>query len=177
MSDPFLGEIQLYAFQFAPTNWAYCAGQLVPLSQYTALFSLLGINYGGNGQSNFGLPNFQSFAACAVGQGPGLTERILGETFGSESVTLISTEMPQHTHAVNFYAQRDNTKRQVGPSNGSALVSPNNSSIFVQSAPVSGTFPATSVTVNPGNQAHPNQQPYLAMNFCISLQGAFPSRP
>jgi microcystin-dependent protein len=177
MSDPFLGEIQLYAFQFAPASWAFCAGQIMPIQQNSALFSLLGAIYGGDGKVSFGLPNFQSSAACAQGAGPGLTERVIGETFGSETVTLLTTEMPAHSHAANFYGQRDSTKRQGVPASGSALVSPNNSMIFAQTSTVSGNFPVNELTPTPGGQPHPNQQPYLAMNFCIALSGVFPARP
>lgn len=177
MSEPFLGEIQLYAFQFAPVNWAFCAGQIMSIQQNSALFSLLGTTYGGDGRATYGLPNFQSSAACAQGAGPGLTPRIMGETFGSESVTLLMNEMPSHSHAANFYPQRDNTKRQGIPASGSALVSPNNSFIFAQTTTINGNFPATEITPWQGGLAHDNQQPYLAMNFCIALSGTFPTRP
>ena len=177
MSDPFMGEIQLYAFQFAPKDWAFCAGQIMSIQQNSALFSLLGTTYGGDGKVTFGLPNFQSSAACAQGSGPNLTPRELGETFGSESVTLLTNEMPAHSHAANFYGQRDNTKRQGIPASGSALVSPNNTMIFAQTTTVSGNFPVTELTPTSGGQPHPNQQPYLAMNFCLALAGVYPSRP
>lgn len=177
MSDPYLGEIQLYAFQFAPANWAFCAGQIMAIQQNSALFSLLGTTYGGNGTSSFGLPNFQSSTACAVGTGPGLTQRLLGDSFGSESVTLLTNEMPAHTHAANFYGQRDDSKRQGIPSTGAALVSPNNSFIFAQTSTTSGNFPPTELIPSGGGLPHENRQPYLAMNFCISLSGTFPVRP
>jgi microcystin-dependent protein len=176
MSDPFLGQLQIFGFGFAPVNWALCTGQLLPISQYSALFSLLGTNYGGNGTTNFGLPNFQGTAACATGQGPGLSPRNVGETFGSETVTLISSEMPAHTHPFNVFNQSDGTKRHGTPIAGDALSAPGTVTPFVAGA-VAGNFAPQMIGPAGGNQPHANQQPYLAMNFCIALSGIFPQRP
>lgn len=177
MSDPFLGQIQIFSFDFAPANWAQCSGQLMPISQNPALFSLLGTTYGGDGRVTYALPNFNGSAACGVGQGLGLTERFLGETFGSETVMLLSTEMPAHTHGFNVYNQSDASKRHAAPANGDALSAPGSVPPFVSGASIAGNFATQMVQVAGGSQPHANQQPYLAMNFCIALQGAFPQRP
>lgn len=176
MSDPFLGQIQIFGFGFAPLNWAQCAGQTLPIQQNTALFSLLGANFGGNGQTTFCLPNFMGSAACAIGQGPGLTQRTIGETFGSETVTLQTTEMPLHTHAFNIYNQADATKRHGTPLANDALSAPGTVAPFAPSATASGNFAGQMIQPAGGSQAHDNQQPYLALNFCIALQGSFPQR-
>ena len=175
MTEPFIGEIQIFGFNFAPRNWAQCAGQIMPIQQNTALFSLLGTQYGGNGTTTFALPNFQGNAACNKGQGPGLTPRDQGELFGEPSVTLTSNEMPFHQHDLTIYAQNDQAKRSESPVAGAGLVSPANSQAYApgNSAPVQ--FAPNLVGVAGGGQPHQNQQPYLAMNFCIALNGVFPS--
>ena len=178
MSDQFLGQIQLFSFNFAPSQWAQCAGQIMPIQQNTALFSLLGINFGGNGTTTFGLPNFQGQAACGVGQGPGLSQRDIGEVFGAESVQLVPSELASHIHTVNVFTQHDATKRHGTPLAQDAITAPVNISPFTTDATTSGSFPASMLGANTTqNLAHPNQQPYLAMNFCIALAGKFPSRP
>jgi microcystin-dependent protein len=172
MADPFVAEIRIFPFNFAPTGWAWCDGQLMPLSQNTALFSLLGTTYGGNGTSNFALPDLQGSAPMHPGQGPGLSLHDLGEMGGSETVTLLASEMPAHNHALaaNVIDLADTN-----------VPSPNAS--FAQSA--SGTlYQTTSNTqLNPqalapsgGDQPHNNMMPYLTLNFCIALQGVFPPR-
>lgn len=178
MSDPFLGQMQIFGFNFAPSGWAFCAGQIMPISQNTALFSLLGTTYGGDGKSTYGLPNFQGSAGCAVGQGPGLTARYIGETFGSESVTITGNEMPTHNHAFNVYNQSDASKRHGTPVSGDALSAPGSITPFVTGTPpVGGAFPSTMIQPAGGSQPHANQQPYLSLNFCIALSGVFPQRP
>ncbi|WP_049622061.1 phage tail protein [Frateuria defendens] len=176
MSEPFLGEIQLFAFNFAPRQWAQCQGQLMPLNQYTALFSLLGNIFGGDGQHNFALPNFSGSAACAQGQGNGLTPRTVGESFGSESVTLLGNQMPSHTHGARVYNQRDTSKRHGIPAAGDAVVAPATLQPFVAASPDTA-FPPNVVGASGGGLPHENRQPYLAVNFCIALAGAYPSRP
>lgn len=177
MSNNFLGEIQLFAFGFNPLNWAPCNGQLVSIQQYSALFSLLGTNFGGDGKTTFGLPNFQGSAACGVGSGPGLTQRVIGETFGSETVTLDSMEIPTHTHPFNIYNQTDTAKRQSTPATGSAVVLPAEITPFVGGNAPAGSFATQMVQPAGGSQPHENRQPFLAMNFCIALTGQFPQRP
>ena len=174
MTDPFVAEIRVYGFNFPPKGWAFCDGQILPLSQNTALFSLLGTTYGGNGQSNFALPDLQGRGAIGQGQGQGLSDRFLGETFGEEAVTLLESEMPQHTHtpmsAVDPAEQaapasdRSLTRAQPGltyrPDSGESL-----SPLDPQAAaPIGGSLP------------HNNLPPYLTLNYCIALQGVFPPR-
>ena len=177
MSEPFVGQISQFGFNFNPRGWAFCQGQLIPIAQNTALFSLLGTNYGGNGTTNFALPNFQSRAAAGQGSGPGLSNRVIGETFGSSTVTLSSAQIPAHTHALTAFSQSDPTKRTNVPANGVALssLSISTTKAFVTAAP-NTTFAPTMLSASQGGQPHTNEQPYLAVNFCIALQGIFPAR-
>lgn len=169
MADPFVAEIRIFPFNFAPRGWAWCDGQLLPLSQNTALFSLLGTTYGGNGKSNFALPDLQGRAPMHPGQGPGLSLHDLGETGGSETVTLLESEIPAHSHAFSMSLRpADN----LNPA-GLALGTGNN----VYAAP------ANLVSMSPnalppagGDQPHNNLMPYLTFYFCIALQGVFPPR-
>lgn len=173
MADPFVAEIRIFPFNFAPKGWAFCDGQLLPLSQNTALFSLLGTTYGGNGKSNFALPDLQGRAPMQPGQGPGLSLHDLGESAGSETVTLLESEIPAHSHALVSLGAPANRTSPVGntigrPSAGSAFVPPAGAPIVSMSdqalAPAGGDAP------------HNNLMPYLTFNFCIALQGVFPPR-
>ena len=172
MADPFVAEIRIFPFNFAPKGWAWCDGQLMPLSQNTALFSLLGTTYGGNGKSNFALPDLQGSAPMHPGQGPGLSLHDLGETGGSATVTLLESEIPAHTHAVNASA---------GPANlqspGPDRVLGRASSVTYRDNPDS-TGPLAPQALAPagGDQPHNNMQPYLTFYFNIALQGVFPPR-
>lgn len=177
MSDPFLGEVQIFGFDFAPNEWAQCNGQIMPIAQNTALFSLLGTNFGGDGKVTYALPNFQGKAACAAGQGPGVTGRAIGEAFGSETVTLLTSEMPSHNHAFHVFNQGDAAKRHGMPSPGDALSIPGVVKPFVPGGTVSGNFPMAMVTSAGSSQPHENRQPHMALNFCIALRGLFPQRP
>ena len=174
MSNPFVAEIRIFPFNFAPKGWAFCDGQLMPISQNTALFSLLGTTYGGNGTSNFALPNLQGCTPMQQGQGPGLSLRDLGETAGEQTVTLLQTEMPAHSHTVVAGATSDSAS-PVNNSWGSGQKGFGN--VYTTSAP------ATNVQMNPfgtsiagGNLPHNNMMPFLGLNFCIALQGVFPPR-
>lgn len=172
MADPFVAEIRMFPFNFAPKGWAFCDGQLMALSQNTALFALLGTTYGGNGKSNFALPNLQGRAPMHPGQGPGLSLHDLGETSGSETVTLIESEIPSHSHALRFSDAEAFTT--TFPLNGFFGRSPQiNASVYTASGP---GIPAGITQVNGGDQPHNNMQPYLTVNFCIALQGVFPPR-
>ena len=168
MSNPFVGEIRLVAFNFAPVGWALCNGQLMPISQNTALFSLLGTFYGGNGTSNFALPNLQGTTPINQGQGAGLSNRLLGESGGESTVTLLTSEIPPHTHGLIASATPGTTPQ---PSGGS-WAEPRGR--------VYGT--GTGVVMNAGalavvgGQPHNNLAPYLTMNYVIALQGVFPAR-
>jgi microcystin-dependent protein len=175
MSDQFLGEIRIFPFNFAPVDWAFCDGQILPISQYTALFSLLGTTYGGNGTTNFALPNLQGMAPLHFGQGTGLTLRILGDTGGETSVTLLASQMPAHTHAAQGSSSNGSQNSPANgvwahPSVGRGLKIYN---MAAGSAPAMNAQLLSSVG---SNQAHDNMMPYLTLNFCIALAGIFPSR-
>ncbi len=174
MADPFVAEIRIFPFNFAPRGWAFCDGQLLPLSQNTALFSLLGTTYGGNGKSNFALPNLQGRAPMHPGQGPGLSLHDLGETGGSETVTLLESEIPSHSHTAG--AQNVPLGGVAAPGSNTTLNRPASGNLFKSgSAPLT---PMASQTLAPsgGDQPHNNMMPYLTLNFCIALQGVFPPR-
>lgn len=176
MADPFVAEIRIFPFNFAPKGWAWCDGQLLPLSQNTALFSLLGTTYGGNGKSNFALPDLQGRAPMHPGQGPGLSLHDLGETGGSETVSLLESEIPAHIHTVNIDVDNGFAESAtIAPSGTQALGL--TSSRFIYSAPpVQGFMAPESLAPAGGDQPHNNLQPYLTFYFCIALQGVFPPR-
>lgn len=169
MADPFVAEIRIFPFNFAPRGWAWCDGQLLPLSQNTALFSLLGTTYGGNGKSNFALPDLQGRAPMHPGQGPGLSLHDLGETGGSETVSLLESEIPSHAHQVRVSSEDGNSRlpsaKYVGLGNN----------LF---AAPTGLTPMAPESFAPtgGDQPHNNMMPYLTFYFCIALQGVFPPR-
>ena len=170
MADPFVAEIRIFGFNFAPKGWAFCNGQLLPLSQNTALFSLLGTTYGGDGKSTFALPDMQGNSAMFWGDGQGLTSRYIGEMGGSDTVTLLQSEIPAHNHLLN--ALNDSGLQTSPDSALSARTAIYNSSPTVNA--VIMNFQATSVVGS--SFPHDNMQPYLTMNFCIALQGVFPPR-
>jgi microcystin-dependent protein len=172
VSDPFVAEIRMFPFYFPPTGWAFCDGQLMPISQNTALFSLLGTTYGGDGKSTFALPDLQGSAGMHAGQGSGLADRFLGEQSGSDSVTLLISEIPVHTHSIQASARPAIENDAAGlywatsslnmytPAGG-----PGVAMAFQTAAPAGGGLP------------HNNMMPYLTVNFCIAMQGIFPQRP
>ena len=175
-----IAEIRMFAGNFAPRGWAFCQGQLMSIAQNTALFSLIGTTYGGDGQTTFGLPDFRGRTNVGTGQGPGLSNIDLGEVSGSESVTLITQQLPQHNHTVGASTSNAN------------IANPNGNTLAVGQVTVSGTTDAVSmyvsgtnpnVSLNPqtggftgGSQPHNNMQPYLGMNYIICLEGIYPSR-
>ncbi len=169
--DPFVAEIRIFPFNFAPKGWAFCDGQILPLSQNTALFSLLGTTYGGDGKSNFALPNMQGNAPMHPGQGPGLSLHDLGETGGSETVTLLESEIPSHSHASRASAQDATTRIVAGqlPATGSGVQ-------LYGPQPPTVALSSNALTPAGGDQPHNNMQPYLTLNFCIALQGVYPPR-
>lgn len=177
MSDPYLGEIQIFGFTFAPNNWAMCLGQLLPIQQNTALFSLLGTTFGGDGRTTFQLPNYSNNASCGQGTGPGLTPRDMGEVFGSPQVSLMINEIPAHTHAARIYNQPNKALRTGIPAANDALVTPGAVSILTPTTTPNSAYPPTTIGIAGGGLPHENRQPYLAMNFCICLAGVFPQRP
>jgi microcystin-dependent protein len=172
MADPFVAEIRIFPFNFAPKGWAWCDGQLLPLSQNTALFSLLGTTYGGDGKSNFALPDLEGRAPMHPGQGPGLSLHDLGETGGSETVTLLESEIPAHAHqmmaATDIGDQNSPQGRVLTISNNGPAYAPGNSPPVAMSD--STLAPAG------GDQPHNNMMPYLTFYFNIALQGVFPPR-
>ena len=174
MSDQFVGEVRIVGFNFPPRGWATCDGQLLPISQNTALFSLLGTNFGGDGKANFGLPNLLGSAVVGAGNGPGLTPRSVGESGGSQAITLLQTEMPSHNHTLEGLAGPATTQ---APSNLDA-----NSSVGA-AVGVYSPGPTTNVQMSPsmvgtfgGSQPHNNMQAYQVVLYCIALQGIFPPR-
>jgi microcystin-dependent protein len=178
MSQPYLGEIRCFGFNFAPRGWAFCNGQNLAIAQNTALFSLLGTTYGGNGQTTFALPNLQGRAPMHWGSPSGLSPTVLGQEQGTTSVTLISTQMPVHTHSVNstVVAPGGLLEHTASPS-GTAFVGPSNpDAIYKTLATINAQFSPSAISVTGGSQPHENMQPYLALNFCIALEGVFPSR-
>jgi microcystin-dependent protein len=173
MADPFVAEIRIFGFNFAPKGWAFCNGQILPLSQNTALFSLLGTTYGGNGKSTFALPDLQGSVPMHPGQGPGLSLHDLGETGGSETVTLLESEIPSHTHAMRDHDL--DLGELNAPSPVRALAQSANSSCYTAAQNlVAMNF--QSLSIAGGSLPHNNMMPYLTFNFCIALQGVFPPR-
>jgi len=177
MADPFVAEIRIFPFNFAPKGWAFCDGQLLPLSQNTALFSLLGTTYGGDGKSTFALPDLQGSAPMHPGQGPGLSLYDLGQTGGSEFVTLLTSEIPAHQHNVGMATTA--TGNSLTPEGSTWATTPSGRGLlFVyHSGPPTAKMLADSILPAGGSLPHNNMQPYLTLNFCIALQGVFPQRP
>lgn len=189
MSTPFVGQILLFPFNFAPKGFAFCQGQLMPLSQNTALFSLLGTTYGGDGKSNFALPDLRGRVPLHFGQGPGLSLYNRGQSAGSDAIALLPTEIPAHTHAMTSALTATATCKN-GPANAATPVanvpaseSAGTTATYSNLAP-NATMSAGAIAISgslgelpPGNgQPHPNLQPYLTMSYCIALQGVFPPR-
>lgn len=178
MSEPFTAEIRIFAGNFAPRGWASCDGQLLPISQNTALFSLIGTTYGGDGRTTTALPNLQGRAPMHPGRGPGLTSRRLGQRGGVETVTLTESQMPSHNHSVTADANP-------GGFGGGGADSPDPVGRFLASTSASGQFYAdgnsnvvqmAATTNTGGSGSHVNMQPYLTMNYIIALAGLYPSR-
>jgi microcystin-dependent protein len=179
MSTPFVATIQIFPFNFAPKGWAFCAGQILPLSQNTALFSLLGTTYGGDGKSNFALPNLTNSAAMHAGQGPGLSLYDIGQNGGSQAVTLLVSETPQHNHSFNATSNpgtvtTSSNNQLAFAHNGSKTVF--NNANYLTTGSTNVTMSAFCTSVYGQSQPHDNMQPYLGLNFCIALQGIFPPR-
>jgi microcystin-dependent protein len=172
MADPFVAEIRIFGFNFAPRGWAFCDGQLMPISQNTALFSLLGTTYGGNGKSNFGLPDLQGSVPVHAGESPGGSSYDLGQSGGSETVTLLQTEVPPHTHAMNASAS------EAGSTSPEGQLFAAGQGIAEYAAPgATTTLSPQMVAPAGGDRPHNNMQPSLTLSFCIALQGVYPPRP
>jgi microcystin-dependent protein len=190
MADPFIGQIAIFGFTFAPQGWALCQGQLLPLSQNLALFSILGTQYGGDGKSTFALPDLRGCAAIGAGQGPGLSPYNPGDTGGASTITLIEAEMPNHSHG--FAASTDAATKAEPAGNllasalrrlglGAEAQAPGPTEVaanFYSPNPAKANAPLANGAIASagGGQAHNNMQPSLALNFCIALKGAIPQR-
>jgi microcystin-dependent protein len=179
MADPFLAQVILFAGNFNPRGWAYCDGQLLPIAQNTALFSLIGTIYGGDGESTFGLPDFRGRAPMHAGTGPGLSPRQLGVKDGAEKYVLTTNHLPQHAHAVGGNIRVSEEDANTPDSESHAIGGAVGGNIFVNDAPsaqmANGTFTGTLQNTGSANQVN-NMMPYLAINFIIAIQGTFPSR-
>jgi microcystin-dependent protein len=173
MADPFVAEIRIFPFNFAPKGWAWCDGQLVPILQNTALFSLLGTTYGGDGQSNFALPDLQGRATMHPGQGPGLSLHDLGETGGSDTVTLLESEIPQHSHIL---MTQNTPLGAVATPAGKTLNRTASGKLYDDADPSTVAMAPESLAPAGGDLPHNNLQPYLTFYFNIALQGVFPPR-
>ena len=172
MADPFVAEIRIFPFNFAPHGWAWCDGQLLPLSQNTALFSLLGTTYGGNGMTNFALPNLQGAVPMHPGQGPGLSLHDLGETGGSDTVALLASEIPSHAHALQANTTPGNRTSPVG----NAIARTIGATPYEVAGGATKTLDGTMVAPVGGSAPHNNLMPYLTCYFNIALQGVYPPR-
>jgi microcystin-dependent protein len=171
MAEPFVAEIRVFGFNFPPKGWAACNGQLLPIAQNTALFSLLGTTYGGDGRSTFGLPDLRSRFPVHAGQGPGLTSRSLGEVGGSAEVALNSAQVPAHTHALMAAL----SPTSPAPA-GNALAPINGGAAAYRSGTVAAVMATSSIGPAGGGQPHENRHPYQALQFCIALVGVYPPR-
>jgi microcystin-dependent protein len=174
VSNPYVAEIRIFPFDFAPVGWAQCNGQLLPISQNAALFSLIGTFYGGNGTTNFALPDLQGRIPIDAGQGTGLSPYPIGDSGGAEQVTLLSSMVPGHTHTLQANA-REAELNNPGPHNSLARSKP----VTIYKTPSSAVQPLASGVLGAavgGNQPHANVMPYLTLNVCIALQGVFPAR-
>jgi microcystin-dependent protein len=177
MSEPFVAEIRIFAGNFAPRGWAFCDGQLLPISNNTALFSLIGTTYGGDGRTTTALPNLQGRAPMHPGRGPGLTARRLGEKVGVETVTLTEAQIPSHSHTPwynTLNASLTDTPSGRTPNRHIDSFAPAN--IFKQNPTLDATFNSAQLATTGGGQAHDNLQPFLTLNFIIALVGLYPSR-
>lgn len=176
--DPFVGEIMVFAGNFAPKGWALCNGQLMAISQNTALYSLLGTSYGGDGRSTFALPNLQGLVPVQQGQGAGLTQYFLGEIAGSANTTLLQSEMPTHTHAIQASTRTGTRATASGQMLSAASAGgrpPTAVKLYSAAAPAQPLL-LQAVGTSGGTQPHNNMMPFVAFTYCIALQGVFPQR-
>jgi microcystin-dependent protein len=177
MSEPFLGEMRIFGFNFPPLNWAFCDGQILSIQQHTALFALLGTFYGGNGTTTFALPNFQGRSGVQQGTGPGLSTYAVGELTGERMVTLTLGDLPLHNHAINTKASGAVTQAARIPTPQAFLGTSSPDALYNDATPNPTTmFAPATIGFAGGGQPHDNLQPYQVVNFCISLAGIFPSR-
>ena len=171
MSEPFLAEVRIVGFNFAPRGWAFCDGQILPINQNQSLYSLLGTTYGGDGRTSFALPDLRGRTPIHVGRSNGGADHLLGQKSGEETHTLSAAEMPQHTHAQKASSTQGNTVGTAG-----TILAREAGNPYTAAATPTQNFASGTITNVGGGQAHNNMQPYLAINFCIALRGLFPSR-
>jgi microcystin-dependent protein len=177
MSNPYVGEIRAFGFNFAPYQWASCAGQTLAISQFTALFSIIGTTYGGNGTTTFQLPNLQDMAPMHWGNGAGLTPRTIGQTLGTSNVTVTVPQMPTHNHVMAVAEEKATGQAQGSPSPSAWLGGSVPGATYTNTtSALNAPFSPKAISTNGGSQPHQNLQPLLTLNFCISLYGIFPSR-
>ena len=179
MTQPFLGQIQPFGFGFPPRGWALCNGQILAIAQNTALFSLLGTTYGGNGTTTFALPNLQDQTVVGTGQGPALTERVLGERGGSSTVALLQSENAIHNHFVEATTDRGNMTASTGnvlATGGAGTPQRPTTAKHYSTNPPNTQLNPLALGVSGVGLPHNNMQPYLTLNFCIAMQGVFPQR-
>jgi microcystin-dependent protein len=171
--DPFIGEIRIFAGNFAPRDWAFCQGQLLSIASNTALFSLLGTYYGGDGRTTFGLPDLRGRAPVNYGQGPGLTDWVLGEMFGDENQTVLLSQLPAHNHSL----LASNASPDSGSPAGHYLAAPGREAVMYSTGSATGTMSASMIQPAGGSQPFSTRPPYLGINYIIALAGVYPSRP
>lgn len=176
MAEPFLGEIMLFAGNFAPRGYLQCNGQLLAISSSTALFSLLGTQYGGNGSTTFALPDFRGRVAVNQGNGPGLTPYTMGQQTGTETVTLLTTQMPAHTHQLSGGTTASTTQVTGTPANNTVFTNSAPGQVWINTATSLIAMAPQTVGITGGSQPHSNMQPYLAVTWCIANSGVYPSR-
>lgn len=178
--EPYIGQVTIYAFNFAPRNWAFCSGTLLPIAQYSALFSIIGTTYGGDGRTNFALPNIQDSTVMAQGQGPGLSYYALGEESGVTDVTLLVQNLPAHNHTVSGEAGTAAKDFHLTPAQGDWIgnraAGGATVNLFAPAPGAGETFAGQTITFSGSSLPHMNEQPYLVMNYCIAVNGIFPSR-
>lgn len=175
LTTPYVGEIQIFGFNYAPLDWLPCNGATLSAQQYPMLFALIGFTYGGDGKTNFKVPNFTGSAACSQGTGTNLTPRTIGKNFGEASVTLTSDQMPTHTHAMIAYHQSSPALKNPIPVSNNGVATPSTTSPFVPTTTVGATFSANTIGNTGGGLPHENRQPLLALNFCIATEGEYPA--
>ncbi|WP_207429022.1 phage tail protein [Pedobacter sp. SYSU D00535] len=173
--EPYIGEIKMFGGNFAPRGWALCNGQLLSIAQNTALFSILGVTYGGNGQTTFALPNLMGRVPMHWGQGAGLTNRLLGETAGTETVTLLNSQMPAHNHLISASSVEGASPSPEGNYIASSI-DPGGNPINAFATTPNTTMNVATVSASGGSQPHANMQPYQCVTFIIALEGIFPPR-
>ncbi|WP_199736830.1 phage tail protein [Fibrisoma montanum] len=176
--EPFIGQVQLFAFDFAPKGWMLCNGQLLSIAQNSALYSLLGVKYGGDGINTFALPDLRGRVAIGQGQGPGLNLRIIGDESGTEHVTLLITQMPQHNHLMMVSDQPATESSPQGHLPAvAAIATPGGATVNAYGTFMDAYFNPQAISPAGGSQSHENMQPYLTLNYCIATEGIYPSHP